>query len=1038
MPVFALRYSLKTSTPLHQSTKSLARSLHFEQLEDRTLLSGELLNLYSISGDPPAASLVNGEAAGVSLNGSVIVGTLYSDSSDVVEAFRWTPETGVIGLGDYFGSADILSYANAVSADGKVIVGEGWVNELRGPLFMDEAFRWTEETGAVGLGDLPGGFVGSNAYDVSADGSVIVGQSFVTNGIEAFRWTQETGMVGLGQFADGLASVATGVSADGSVVVGNVEVGVGQNRGFHWTQQTGMQIIGDDDSSVFVDAVSGDGSVAVGRWTTSNGTQAFRWTQETGMVGLGVLTGDFSSSANGVSSDGSVIVGESADHNGWSEAFRWTAVGGMEGLGYLPESSAYSYASDVSPSGCVVVGAAASWGYQSAPFYTIADTDGDSLCDHWEINGIDINGDGIIDLDLPGMGADPMHKDIFVEVDAMAGRAPAQATLDRVVKAFANAPVENPDENYGINLHIQYDQKNLPLNDWSDPSADFQLVKSNNFGTENERNHANSASILEAKRKVFRYGVFGDKVISKNLLGLGEFHGDDFFVTLGSMPRPGGTPDQQAGTFMHELGHTLGLDHGGGDSDNYKPNYHSVMNYLWTVPKKTYAKSWVLDYSREKFDDLDERSLNEAHGIGTFNHLGHMVLVGPPGRQLVPEFGSVDWNDDGDIYDTNVIEDINWIIRDGKQLFPEYTVLKGFEDWSNLKYSPYGAGYFSMALDLASTIEEEFTIEIYEALNNIILAGPAIAVEDNSLFTLDSSVEFTTPLSQYRNGLQDSPLIRPAQADTQHFFDVTNVGDEALTLFEIQINAPGVTVDLPLSPDSADDIVLAPGETQRFHLTFAPPTSGITGSGYELVILSDALSHPSFNLTLKAQSTFNSDVNYDGIVNFGELGFLNETFGSQAGDPDWDPTADFNGDGIINFGDLGLLNTEFGLSIFEPAPLSLVAEETSSSSATLQATRSIDGPTYAFLATADTTDSLFDNSESQVTAEEAAKRVAVASIDTSEPENYQELDSNHDRFYEELGGGMSIEGTDENSFEETDLFEDESWDVLLAVLIDVA
>ncbi len=35
---------------------------------------------------------------------------------------------------------------------------------------------------------------------------------------------------------------------------------------------------------------------------------------------------------------------------------------------------------------------------------------------------------------------------------------------------------------------------------------------------------------------------------------------------------------------MHELGHNLGLYHGGGDNCNYKPNYNSVMNYLYQFP----------------------------------------------------------------------------------------------------------------------------------------------------------------------------------------------------------------------------------------------------------------------------------------------------------------------------------------------------------------------------------------------------------------------------------------------------------------------
>ena len=49
-----------------------------------------------------------------------------------------------------------------------------------------------------GLGDLPGGLFNSQAYDVSADGSVVVGQGNSASGGEAFRWTS-AGMVGLGE-----------------------------------------------------------------------------------------------------------------------------------------------------------------------------------------------------------------------------------------------------------------------------------------------------------------------------------------------------------------------------------------------------------------------------------------------------------------------------------------------------------------------------------------------------------------------------------------------------------------------------------------------------------------------------------------------------------------------------------------------------------------------------------------------------------------------------------------------------------------------
>jgi len=81
----------------------------------------------------------------------------------------------------------------AISANGQVVVGN-----TAGNPGEQEAWYWTEETGMVALGDLPGGTDRSLAYGVSADGSVIVGVGNSTSGNEAFRWTASTGMVGLG------------------------------------------------------------------------------------------------------------------------------------------------------------------------------------------------------------------------------------------------------------------------------------------------------------------------------------------------------------------------------------------------------------------------------------------------------------------------------------------------------------------------------------------------------------------------------------------------------------------------------------------------------------------------------------------------------------------------------------------------------------------------------------------------------------------------------------------------------------------------
>ncbi|HEX6494506.1 MAG TPA: hypothetical protein VF018_03415 [Acidobacteriaceae bacterium] len=89
-----------------------------------------------------------------------------------------------------------------------------------------------------------------------------------------------------------------------------------------------------------------------------------------------------------------------------------------------------------------------------------------------------------------------------------------------------------------------------------------------------------------------------------------------------------GTTQVQTGTLMHELGHTLSLTHGGTfyeDANNpslptyelnCKPNYLSVMNYLFQV--RGFAEGG-LDYSSQTLEPLNEAYplLSESSGIGT-------------------------------------------------------------------------------------------------------------------------------------------------------------------------------------------------------------------------------------------------------------------------------------------------------------------------------------------------------------------------------------------------------------------------------------
>ena len=67
------------------------------------------------------------------------------------------------------------------------------------------------------------------------------------------------------------------------------------------------------------------------------------------------------------------------------------------------------------------------------------DNDRDGLPNTWETTGIDINGDRIIDYNLRAQGANPLHKDIFVEVDFMQFHRPRAQAITNVINSFAQS-----------------------------------------------------------------------------------------------------------------------------------------------------------------------------------------------------------------------------------------------------------------------------------------------------------------------------------------------------------------------------------------------------------------------------------------------------------------------------------------------------------------------------------------------------------------------------------------------------------------------
>ena len=93
---------------------------------------------------------------------------------------------------------------------------------------------------ALGLGQLPGGsYAGANA--VSADGSIIVGSGQTATGTRGFRWTQADGMTALAELSGGIEwGSAEAISADGSVIVGSSADESGE-QAVIWTQGAGIQ-----------------------------------------------------------------------------------------------------------------------------------------------------------------------------------------------------------------------------------------------------------------------------------------------------------------------------------------------------------------------------------------------------------------------------------------------------------------------------------------------------------------------------------------------------------------------------------------------------------------------------------------------------------------------------------------------------------------------------------------------------------------------------------------------------------------------------
>lgn len=283
-----------------------------------------------LSAESPAASLtsivsiVGGNAAkavAISADGSTVAGTL-DEGGPTSYAFIWTADEGTQLIGSF---GQYHSDAYDISADGTTIVG----SSLNDSDLIYYPFKWTSGGGMVSLGTLGGTEILNQnpALGVSADGSVIVGHTRDANNVShAFRWTS-SGMEDLGTLAgeEWAWSMASDISDDSTVIAGQSDTADGYTRAFRWTAESGMVDIGTLGGNYSsVSCMSGDGTTIVGLASTSDEQNCpFRWTEETGMVNI--TSGPFDGQMLGISADGSIIVGQ--DFNG--TAFIWTQATGI-------------------------------------------------------------------------------------------------------------------------------------------------------------------------------------------------------------------------------------------------------------------------------------------------------------------------------------------------------------------------------------------------------------------------------------------------------------------------------------------------------------------------------------------------------------------------------------------------------------------------------------------------------------------------------------------------------------------------------------
>ncbi len=260
-----------------------------------------------------------------------------------------------------------------------------------------------------------------------------------------------------------------------------------------------------------------------------------------------------------------------------------------------------------------------------------------------------------------------------------------------------------------------------------------------------------------------------------SISGYSDLGGADSAVTLGLwLTNPNQDMSKRAnvlaGTMFHEIGHTLGLSHGGLYYDtpgsyvpnfeaNCKPNYQSVMNYLFQLDGV--GPSAAVAYSNQTLTELFESSLQSATQltdvdpglVGTAATFPTSTWYTPTAPSSTASAATLHCDGTPLTGDTGyrvngTIAPVSPQWQNGQNIGFDgvsYTQMRGYNDWTNVDLRQVGAtgGEFASLANVLSFGSSEAPLNISAGGNIALGSGGTVTLGSGGTVTLGSGGNVT-------------------------------------------------------------------------------------------------------------------------------------------------------------------------------------------------------------------------------------------------------------------------------------------------------